>query len=132
VARAHELVESGRAYACFCSSQLLDSQRAEAEKRARALLYPRTCLALERAVVEGRIAGGEPHIIRFLMPRENTRFTDLLRGELDVPPDALDDFILLRSDGSPTYHLSVVSDDIDMGITHVVRGDDHLSNTPKH
>jgi glutamyl-tRNA synthetase len=132
VARAHELVESGHAYACFCSSQELDEQRAAAEKKGHGFLYPRTCYALDRGQVEGRIASGEPHIIRFLMPRENTRFTDLLRGELDVPPDALDDFILLRSDGSPTYHLSVVSDDIDMGITHVVRGDDHLSNTPKH
>ena len=132
VARAHELVESGHAYACFCSSQMLESQRAEAEKKGQGFLYPRTCFELERGEVEGRIASGEPHIIRFLMPRENTRFIDLLRGEVDVPPDALDDFILVRSDGSPTYHLSVVSDDIDMGITHVVRGDDHLSNTPKH
>jgi glutamyl-tRNA synthetase len=132
VARAHELVESGHAYACFCSSSLLENQRAEAEKKGQGFLYPRTCHALDRGQVEGRIASGEPHIIRFLMPRENTRFTDLLRGEVDVPPDALDDFILVRSDGSPTYHLSVVSDDIDMGITHVVRGDDHLSNTPKH
>ncbi|HVR29170.1 MAG TPA: glutamate--tRNA ligase, partial [Thermoanaerobaculia bacterium] len=131
-ARAHELVESGRAYACFCSSQELDSKRAEAGAAGHGFLYPRTCLALARDEVERRLAHGEPHIVRFLMPRENTRFTDLLRGDLDIPPDALDDFILVRSDGSPTYHLSVVSDDIDMGITHVVRGDDHLSNTPKH
>jgi glutamyl-tRNA synthetase len=131
-ARAVELVETGHAYPCFCSSSLLDAQRAEAEKKGHGFLYPRTCYELDRGVVEGRIASGEPHIIRFLMPRENTKFTDLLRGEVDVPPDALDDFILLRSDGSPTYHLSVVSDDIDMRITHVVRGDDHLSNTPKH
>jgi glutamyl-tRNA synthetase len=132
VARAQELVEAGKAYTCFCTSAALDAQRAEAEAGGRGFLYPRTCLALEHEEVERRLADGEPHLIRFLMPRETTRIIDLLRGEVDVPPDALDDFVLVRSDGSPTYHLSVVSDDIDMGITHVVRGDDHLSNTPKH
>ena len=66
------------------------------------------------------------------MPDEHIRFLDLVRGDMDFPPDALDDFILLRSDGTPTYHMSVVVDDIDMGITHVIRGEDHLSNTPKH
>jgi glutamyl-tRNA synthetase len=66
------------------------------------------------------------------MPDDNIRFTDMVRGDMDFPPDALDDFILLRSDGNPTYHMSVVVDDIDMRITHVIRGEDHLSNTPKH
>jgi glutamyl-tRNA synthetase len=66
------------------------------------------------------------------MPDEPIRIDDLVRGGVEVPPEALDDFVLLRSDGSPTYHLSVVVDDVDMGITHVLRGEDHLSNTPKH
>jgi nondiscriminating glutamyl-tRNA synthetase len=66
------------------------------------------------------------------MPDDHVTFTDIVRGDMDFPPDALDDFILLRSDGNPTYHMSVVVDDIDMGITHVIRGEDHLSNTPKH
>ena len=132
VARAHELQEKGQAYPCFCSSAKLDGMREEARKRGDGFLYPRTCLELPEDEVERRLASGEPHIVRFLMPRENTRFNDLIRGEMDVPPDALDDFILVRSDRSPTYHLSVVCDDIDMGVTHVVRGEDHLSNTPKH
>jgi glutamyl/glutaminyl-tRNA synthetase len=70
--------------------------------------------------------------VRFQMPDEHILFHDLVRGDMNFPPDALDDFILLRSDGSPTYHMSVVCDDIDMSITHVIRGEDHLSNTPKH
>lgn len=130
--RAHELVDTGKAYPCFCSSEKLDTLRAEAQARGEGFLYPRLCLELPDDEVERRLASSEPHIIRFLMPRENTRFSDLVRGEMDVPPDALDDFILVRSDGSPTYHLSVVCDDIDMQISHVLRGEDHLSNTPKH
>ena len=132
VARAQQLVEAGHAYPCFCSSAKLDGMRAEAQAEGEGFLYPRTCYELPKDEVERRLAEGRPHIIRFLMPRENTRFPDLIRGEMDVPPDALDDFILVRSDRSPTYHLSVVCDDIDMGITHVLRGEDHLSNTPKH
>jgi len=70
--------------------------------------------------------------VRFRMPDDHIRFHDMVRGDMDFPPDALDDFVLLRSDGTPTYHMSVVVDDIDMRITHVIRGEDHLSNTPKH
>ncbi len=78
------------------------------------------------------MASGDPHVLRFRMPDDTIRFGDLVRGDVEFPPDALDDLILLRSDGSPTYHMSVVTDDIDMEITHVIRGEDHLSNTPKH
>src|SRR5688572_9832211 len=73
VARAQELVEAGRAYACFCSSQELEGKRGEAEKAGRGFLYPRTCLEIEHHEVERRLSNGEAHIIRFLMPRENTR-----------------------------------------------------------
>jgi len=78
------------------------------------------------------VAAGRPAVVRLRMPDEAIELDDLVRGHVSVPPEALDDFILLRSDGSPTYHLTVVVDDVDMGITCVLRGDDHLSNTPKH
>jgi len=130
--RAGELLAAGRAYRCFCTAEELDAHRAEAQKRGLAFLYPRTCLRLADDEVAARIAAGRPFAVRFRMSDEHVRFHDLVRGEVDFPPEALDDFILLRSDGSPTYHMSVCVDDIDMRITHVIRGEDHLSNTPKH
>jgi glutamyl-tRNA synthetase len=130
--RAEELLAAGKAYRCFCTPEELDAQRAEAEKRGISFRYPRTCLHLSQQEIEERLAAGKPFAVRFQMPDEHITFTDIVRGDMDFPPDALDDFILLRSDGNPTYHMSVVCDDIDMAITHVIRGEDHLSNTPKH
>ena len=130
--RAEELLAAGKAYRCFCTPEELDAQRAEAQKQGTAFRYPRTCLRLSKEEVEVRLAEGRPFAVRFRMPDDNIRFHDMVRGDMDFPPDALDDFILLRSDGNPTYHMSVVVDDIDMRITHVIRGEDHLSNTPKH
>ncbi len=130
--RAGELLAAGKAYRCFCTPEELDAQREEAQKRGVAFRYPRTCLRLSPEEVQERLAAGKPFAVRFRMPDENITFTDLVRGDMDFPPDALDDFILLRSDGNPTYHMSVVVDDIDMAVTHVLRGEDHLSNTPKH
>lgn len=130
--RAEELLAAGRAYRCFCTQEDLDAQRAEMQAKGLAFRYPRTCLNLSREEVGSRLAEGRSFVVRFRMPDDNIRFTDMVRGDMDFPPEALDDFILLRSDGSPTYHMSVVVDDIDMRITHVIRGEDHLSNTPKH
>src|SRR5262245_33124798 len=130
--RAEELLASGKAYRCFCTPEELDAQREEAQKRGVAFRYPRTCLRLSPEEIEQRLAAGQPFAVRFRMPDEPVTFTDIVRGDMSFPPEALDDFILLRSDGNPTYHMSVVVDDIDMGITHVLRGEDHLSNTPKH
>jgi glutamyl-tRNA synthetase len=130
--RGEELLAAGRAYRCFCTPAQLEEQRAAAQKRGQAFRYPRTCLGLDAAEVGAQVAAGEPFVVRFRMPDGDIRFHDLVRGDMDFPPDALDDFILLRSDSSPTYHMSVVCDDIDMRITHVIRGEDHLSNTPKH
>jgi len=130
--RAEELLAAGKAYRCFCTPEELDTQRAEAQKQGTAFRYPRTCLRLSKEETEARLAERRPFVVRFRMPDDNIRFHDMVRGDMDFPPDALDDFILLRSDGNPTYHMSVVVDDIDMRITHVIRGEDHLSNTPKH
>ncbi|MFL6200520.1 MAG: glutamate--tRNA ligase [Thermoanaerobaculia bacterium] len=130
--RAEELLAAGKAYRCFCTPEELDAQRAEAQQKGTAFRYPRTCLRLSKEETETGLAEGRPFAVRFRMPDDNIRFHDMVRGDMDFPPDALDDFILLRSDGNPTYHMSVVVDDIDMRITHVIRGEDHLSNTPKH
>jgi glutamyl-tRNA synthetase len=130
--RAEELLAAGKAYRCFCTQEELEAQRAAAQARGAAFQYPRTCLKLSQEEVDARLAEGRPFVVRFRMPDDNIRFHDMVRGDMDFPPDALDDFVLLRSDGTPTYHMSVVVDDIDMKITHVIRGEDHLSNTPKH
>jgi glutamyl-tRNA synthetase len=130
--RAQELLAQGRAYRCYCTTEELDAQRAAAQAKGEQFRYPRTCAALAPEEIARRTAAGDPFAVRFRMPDDHVTFTDIVRGDMDFPPDALDDFILLRSDGTPTYHMSVVVDDIDMGITHVLRGEDHLSNTPKH
>lgn len=130
--RTEELLAAGRAYRCFCAPEELESLRKATQRKGVPFRYPRTCLNLSKREVEERLKAGDDHAVRFKMPDGHVRFTDLVRGEMDFAPAALDDFILLRSDRSPTYHMSVVCDDIDMGITHVVRGEDHLSNTPKH
>ena len=127
-----ELLAAGRAYRCFCTPAALEAGRAAAQQRGEAFRYPGTCRRLGADEAARREAAGEPFVVRFVIPEGNVRFHDLVRGDVEFAPDALDDFVLLRSDGSPTYHLSVVVDDIDMGITHVLRGEDHLSNTPKH
>jgi glutamyl-tRNA synthetase len=130
--RAAELLASGAAYRCFCSPQELEEQRRAVEKTGEKFRYPRTCLGRSPQEVEELTAAGRPSVVRLRMPDEPIVVEDLVRGDVEVPPEALDDFILLRSDGSPTYHLTVVVDDVDMGVTHILRGEDHLSNTPKH
>jgi glutamyl-tRNA synthetase len=130
--RAQELLAAGSAYRCFCTQEELDAQRAAAQAEGKAFRYPRTCLRRPKEEIEAFLAAGKPFVVRLRMPDENIRFQDIVRGDMEFPPDALDDFILLRSDGTPTYHMSVVVDDIDMRVTHVIRGEDHLSNTPKH
>ena len=114
-----------------CLGTKLAEARAEAKERGESALFDLSA-HLSKEEIERRLARRVSHTIRFRMPRTNTVFHDLIRGDMDVPPDALEDFIIVRSDGTPTYHLSVVCDDIEMGITHVVRGEDHLSNTSKH
>jgi glutamyl-tRNA synthetase len=130
--RAEELLAKGLAYRCFCTPEELDAARKAVEATGERFRYPGTCLQLTPEQSAERAAAGQPSVVRFRMPPGNVRFHDLVRGEVEFPPDALDDFVLLRSDGSPTYHLSVCVDDVDMEVTHVVRGEDHLSNTPKH
>lgn len=126
------LLAAGQAYRCFATQEELDAARKEAEARGSAFLYPGTWRDADPAEVARRMAAGEPFAVRLKMPGTAITFDDFVRGHMVFPPEVLDDYVLLRSDGTPTYHLSVCVDDIDMGITHVIRGEDHLSNTPKH
>jgi glutamyl-tRNA synthetase len=130
-ATAGRLRETGKAYPCFCDPAELQERRKEAEKHGAVWEYDRTCLKLPAEEVRSRVAAGDPHCLRFLVPEGTTAWDDRVHGPTSFANDTIEDFVLARSDGTPTYHLSVVSDDIAMGITDVIRGDDHISNTPK-
>jgi len=129
---AHQLLASGSAYKCYCSPERLAEQRDAAEKAGGAWKYDRACLTLSRDEQQRREATGVQPAVRFKVPAGKTSYTDHVRGHIEVDHQQIEDFVILRSSGLPIYHLSVVADDIDMGITHVIRGDDHISNTPKH
>jgi glutamyl-tRNA synthetase len=131
-AAATQLVDAGSAYYCYCSADRLRDERAKAEQRGEAWRYDRTCLALSPDQVRANEDAGLPRAIRFKVPAGATGFDDAVHGRIEFDGGNIEDFVIVRSDGHPTYHLSVVVDDVDMRITHVVRGDDHISNTPKH
>ena len=127
-----QLVASGHAYRCFCQPEELQERRAAAQAEHAGWMYDRACLHRSDKTLARLKSAGVPHAIRFKVPKGRTRFDDVVRGSIEVDNATIEDFVILRSDGHPTYHLSVVVDDVDMAITHVVRGDDHTSNTPKH
>ena len=130
--RAHVagLLEAGLAYRCFASPEELEEMRAEARRYIRPFRY-RKSEAYSADDAERRAAAGEPHAVFFEVPDDEIAFDDVVHGPTTVPGGSVDDFVILRSDGTPVYNMAVVSDDVNMGITHVIRGDDHLSNTPK-
>ena len=131
-AMAEQLVAGARAYYCFCAPETLRQKREAAEAAGGGWIYDRTCCALPPEEIARLRARGAPHAVRFRVPEGETTFSDLVHGSIAFANANIEDFVVLRSDGQPTYHLSVVADDIQMEITHVVRGDDHISNTPKH
>ncbi len=131
-AAAAQLVADGHAYYCYCSADRLREQREAAEQRGEAWQYDRACLALPPGRIAELEASGASRAIRFNVPHGSTAFDDQVKGRIEFDGANIEDFVILRSDRYPTYHLSVVADDIDMAITHVIRGDDHISNTPKH
>jgi glutamyl-tRNA synthetase len=136
-AMAATLVAEGHAYYCYCTPDQLKARRdaAGTEGGGSAWRYDRLCCQLSSDDVAAREREGTPRAVRFKVPSGSdgtTRFEDLVHGPIEFDGANIEDFVILRSDGHPTYHLSVVSDDVDMAITHVVRGDDHISNTPKH
>jgi glutamyl-tRNA synthetase len=123
--RVQELLRRGRAYRCYCSAEELERKRETALREGRKPGYDRTCR-------DRRDQPDAPFTIRFAAPeRGETAFQDMIKGRVSFQNEELDDLIIARSDGSPTYNLCVVVDDHDMGITHVTRGEDHLNNTPK-
>jgi glutamyl-tRNA synthetase len=130
-ARAAELVASGRAYYCYCPPERLQHERSMAEARGEGWIYDRRCLSLPPDEIARLEADGTPRAVRMRVPEGETAFDDLVHGRITIDHATVEDFVLLRSDGQPTYQLSVVCDDVDMRMTHVVRGDDHISNTPK-
>ena len=122
---AKELLKNGKAYVCNCSKERLDQLRKEQEERGENAKYDGKCRNLS-------ISESENTVIRFKNPEEGSVvFKDLIKGQIEFSNEEMDDFIIVRSDGAPTYNLCVVVDDLDMKISHVIRGDDHLNNTPK-
>ena len=130
-AAIQRLLESGHAYHCFCSPELLDQKRKEAAARKTDFKYDRSCINLDPGEVKRRLDSGERGAVRFKVPDGPVSFDDAVVGDVTIASEMIEDFVLLRSNGQPTYHMSVVVDDIDMRITHVIRGADHISNTPK-
>ena len=131
-ATARKLLDSGHAYHCFCTREELELRRATAAEAGKTPRYDGRCRTIGAAEATQRISQGETAAVRFMVPRDGvTTFDDAVFGRMEFANAELEDFVLLRSDGIPTYHLSVVADDLDMRMTHIIRGADHLSNTPK-
>jgi glutamyl-tRNA synthetase len=130
---AQMLIESGDAYYCFCSPEKLEAMRERQMAAGETARYDGTCRHLSAEEVNAKLEAGEPHVIRLKMPREGeTVFHDLIRGEVRVQNEMVDDQVLVKSDGFPTYHLANVVDDHHMQITHVIRGEEWLLSVPKH
>ena len=131
-AAASKLLESGAAYYCFCTKEELEKRRAAATAEGRPPRYEGTCRRIDPDEAVRRKNAGEAAAVRFAIPEGgSTSFDDAVFGKVEFANAELEDFVLLRSDGNPTYHLSVVADDIDLRISRIIRGADHISNTPK-
>ena len=129
--QADALVRDRHAYYCYCTTDRLQAERAAAESRGEGWIYDRQCLRLSADELAAKEAANLPRAVRVRVPAGATTFEDQVHGPITVAHATIEDFVIVRSDGLPTYQLSVVCDDIDMAITHVIRGDDHISNTPK-
>lgn len=128
-----ELIEKGYAYYCFCSKERLDDLREEQRIKGKVPKYDGLCRSIPLEEAKKRIEAGEEYVVRLKLPRDkNIRFHDLVRGDVVINSDEIDDQVLMKSDGFPTYHMAVVVDDHLMGITHIVRGEEWLPSTPKH
>lgn len=127
------LIEKGYAYYCFCSKERLENLREEQRIKGQVPKYDGLCKTIPIEEAKKRIEAGEEYVIRLKLPHDrNISFNDLVRGKVTINTDEIDDQVLMKSDGFPTYHLAVVVDDHLMGITHIVRGEEWLSSTPKH
>jgi glutamyl-tRNA synthetase len=129
---ASKLLASGAAYYCFCTKEELEKRRASAAAEGRPSRYEGTCRRIDATEALRRKNAGDPAAVRFAIPDGgSTSFDDAVFDKVEFANAELEDFVLLRSDGNPTYHLSVVADDVDLRISHIIRGADHISNTPK-
>lgn len=129
---AEQLLEQGKAYYCFCSSADLEAQREKQRAAKQPFRYARTCRDLPEEEAKARAAAGEPYSVRVKIPVEGTiTVHDLIHGDVTFNMDQFDDFVIVKSNGMPTYNFAVVVDDHLMGMTHVLRAEEHLSNTPK-
>lgn len=131
-AAAQRLLAEGKAYRAFETPEELGRERKRAEAEGRSYRYSGAGRNISFEESDRRARAGELHVVRLKMPSDTIAVEDLIRGRVEFPAEALDDFVLVRSDGHPLYHFCVCVDDADMRITHVIRGDDHLANTPKH
>jgi len=133
-ATADAMLAAGTAYRCFCTPQRLAALREAQSKRSATTLYDRACLKLPPGEADRRAAAGEPHVVRLRVPdtSDHVTFQDEVVGTVRFATAVVDDQVLLKSDGFPTYHLASVVDDHAMGISHVIRGQEWLSSTPKH
>ena len=130
---AEQLIESGHAYRCFCTKEELEERRAEATARGETFKYDKHCLHLSREEIKEKLTAGIPHVIRQNVPLTGTTtFHDLLFGSITVENSTLDDNVLIKADGMPTYNFANVIDDHMMAITHVMRGMEYLSSAPKY
>lgn len=130
---AQQLVDCGHAYHCFCTPETLTEMREQQQAKGEFVKYDRRCLSLSREEISNRLQAGEKHVIRLKMP-DNRRFVfqDIIRGQVEMDSSQSDDQVLIKSDGFPTYHLAATVDDHYMQISHVIRGEEWLSSTPKH
>jgi glutamyl-tRNA synthetase len=130
---AEELIEKGHAYYCFCTQERLSEMRKNQEVKKLPPMYDGLCKSIPLEEAKARVAKGEKYVIRLNVPEEGeTTFTDLIRGDITFQNTLIDDQVLLKSDGYPTYHLGVVVDDHIMEVTHIIRGEEWISSTPKH
>ncbi|MBI4714065.1 glutamate--tRNA ligase [Candidatus Uhrbacteria bacterium] len=129
---AHQLVYSGNAYYCFCSKDRLEKLRAQQQEIKQTTKYDRQCLSLTKDEIQKLLASGEQNVIRMKIPEGKTTFHDEIRGDVTIDNQEIDDQVLLKADGFPTYHLAVVVDDHLMGVTHIIRGEEWISSVPKH
>ena len=128
-----QLIDESKAYRAFETPQELDAARSDAKRQKRGYRYDRAALALDQATIQKYLDEGRPNVVRFKLPNDELIVVcDEVRGEVTVDPKEMDDFVILKADGYPTYHFAVVIDDELMNITHVIRGQEHLNNTAKH
>lgn len=127
-----KLIDSGKAYHCFCSKERLDEVRKHQEIAKLPTKYDRHCCSLSEEEVKAKLDAGESFVVRFKIPEGETTFDDAVRGKITINNKEVDDQVIRKSDGFPTYHLAVVVDDHHMGVTHVIRGEEWISSVPKH